>query len=221
MSIEIPAGLTELLQGFTVEVLRHQPPDLLEFALQHFTRLQQENERKGSARPGHEGKAWVDAGAAAGGGTPSKGVNFAEEPMHTDSENGEPEEEEEAAADTVAFNGEHRDPLRAPSPYRLSPLCSNSAAFCTHLCPPSLPSSPARPPPQHPFLSFPFAHLSTPLSCHAFPLRPLLWRWGLKATNSLPVCPLRSRAERPRTAGLGWASARQLSRWLEDGYHCA
>ncbi|XP_036285617.1 cAMP-dependent protein kinase type II-beta regulatory subunit isoform X2 [Pipistrellus kuhlii] len=106
MSIEIPAGLTELLQGFTVEVLRHQPPDLLEFALQHFTRLRRESERKGAARgSGHEGKA---AAAAAGGGTPSKGVNFAEEPMHTDSENGEPEpepeEEDEAAADTVAFN---------------------------------------------------------------------------------------------------------------------
>ncbi|KAM8766042.1 cAMP-dependent protein kinase type II-beta regulatory subunit [Rhynchonycteris naso] len=104
MSIEIPAGLTELLQAFTVEVLRHQPADLLEFALQHFTRLQQENERKGAARSGHEGRIWGDADAAAGGGTPSKGVNFAEEPMHTDSENGEQEEEEEEAADAGAFN---------------------------------------------------------------------------------------------------------------------
>uniref|UniRef100_A0A2K6LIU9 cAMP-dependent protein kinase type II regulatory subunit n=1 Tax=Rhinopithecus bieti TaxID=61621 RepID=A0A2K6LIU9_RHIBE len=103
MSIEIPAGLTELLQGFTVEVLRHQPADLLEFALQHFTRLQQENERKGTARFGHEGRTWGDAGAsaaAAGGGTPSKGVNFAEEPMHSDSEDGE--EEEAAPADAGA-----------------------------------------------------------------------------------------------------------------------
>lgn len=109
MSIEIPAGLTELLQGFTVEVLRHQPADLLEFALQHFTRLQQENEREGAARSGHEGKTWADVGATAGGGTLSKGVNFAEEPMHTDSENGEQEEEEEVA-DTGAFNGEDRPP---------------------------------------------------------------------------------------------------------------
>uniref|UniRef100_A0A8B7WC44 cAMP-dependent protein kinase type II-beta regulatory subunit-like n=1 Tax=Castor canadensis TaxID=51338 RepID=A0A8B7WC44_CASCN len=101
MSIEIPAGLTELLQGFTVEVLRHQPADLLEFALQHFTRLQQENERKGAARFSHEGRTWGDAGAAAGGGTPSKGVNFAEEPMRSDSENGE---EEEEAADAGAFS---------------------------------------------------------------------------------------------------------------------
>lgn len=112
MSIEIPAGLTELLQGFTVEVLRHQPADLLEFALQHFTRLQQENERKGAARFGHEGRTWGDAGAAVGGGTPSKGVNFAEEPMRSDSENGE---EEEEAAEAGAFNGEDRPP-RAPRP---------------------------------------------------------------------------------------------------------
>uniref|UniRef100_A0A9L0RUF7 Protein kinase cAMP-dependent type II regulatory subunit beta n=1 Tax=Equus caballus TaxID=9796 RepID=A0A9L0RUF7_HORSE len=102
MSIEIPAGLTELLQGFTVEVLRHQPADLLEFALQHFTRLQQESERKGAARCGQEARTWGDAGAAAGGGTPSKGVNFAEEPLHAESENGE-EEEEEEAADAGAF----------------------------------------------------------------------------------------------------------------------
>lgn len=118
MSIEIPAGLTELLQGFTVEVLRHQPADLLEFALQHFTRLQQENEREGAARSGHEGKTWADAGA----GTPSKGVNFAEEPMHTDSENGEQEEEEEAA-DTGAFNGEDGPP-RAPPLATAFPLCA-------------------------------------------------------------------------------------------------
>ncbi|XP_010839803.1 PREDICTED: cAMP-dependent protein kinase type II-beta regulatory subunit [Bison bison bison] len=78
------------------------PADLLEFALQHFTRLQEENERKGAARFGHEGRTWGDAGAAGGGGTPSKGVNFAEEPRHSDSENGE--EEEEEAADAGAFN---------------------------------------------------------------------------------------------------------------------
>lgn len=148
MSIEIPAGLTELLQGFTVEVLRHQPPDLLEFALQHFTRLRRESERKGAARgSGHEGKAAAAAAAnaaAAGGGTPSKGVNFAEEPMHTDSENGEPEpepeEEDEAAADTVAFNGEDRGPPIAPSPCRLHPRGPGSAAL-----PPPPTSLPALP----------------------------------------------------------------------------
>nr|XP_044992314.1 cAMP-dependent protein kinase type II-alpha regulatory subunit isoform X1 [Jaculus jaculus] len=39
--IQIPPGLTELLQGYTVEVLRHQPPDLVEFAVEYFTRLRE------------------------------------------------------------------------------------------------------------------------------------------------------------------------------------
>lgn len=37
--MEIPAGLKELLQGYTVEVLRRKPPDLVEFAVQHFTQI--------------------------------------------------------------------------------------------------------------------------------------------------------------------------------------
>ncbi|XP_058413830.1 cAMP-dependent protein kinase type II-alpha regulatory subunit isoform X2 [Diceros bicornis minor] len=39
--IQIPPGLTELLQGYTVEVLRQQPPDLLDFAVDYFTRLRE------------------------------------------------------------------------------------------------------------------------------------------------------------------------------------
>ncbi|KAK2098046.1 cAMP-dependent protein kinase type II-beta regulatory subunit [Saguinus oedipus] len=81
MSIEIPAGLTELLQGFTVE---------------------QENKRKGTARFSHEVRTWGDTGISAGSGTPIKGVNFAEEPMHSDSEYRE--EGEAAPADAGAFN---------------------------------------------------------------------------------------------------------------------
>ncbi|XP_014862179.1 PREDICTED: cAMP-dependent protein kinase type II-alpha regulatory subunit-like [Poecilia mexicana] len=55
-NVEIPAGLKELLQGYTVEVLRHRPPNLVEFAVQHFTRLleNQKNEqqaRKSSSKP--------------------------------------------------------------------------------------------------------------------------------------------------------------------------
>lgn len=45
---DVPAGLKELLQGYTVEVLRHRPPNLAEFAVQHFTRVleNQKNERQ-------------------------------------------------------------------------------------------------------------------------------------------------------------------------------
>lgn len=39
--IQIPRGLTELLQGYTVEVLRQQPPDLVDFAVDYFTRLRE------------------------------------------------------------------------------------------------------------------------------------------------------------------------------------
>ncbi|XP_065264348.1 cAMP-dependent protein kinase type II-alpha regulatory subunit [Emys orbicularis] len=71
MSIEIPPGLTELLQGYTVEVLRHRPPDLLGFAADYFTRLRDARDQE----------------AAAGA---RKGVNFDGEPMQTES-NGEEE----------------------------------------------------------------------------------------------------------------------------------
>ncbi|KAF3829161.1 hypothetical protein GH733_003425 [Mirounga leonina] len=39
--IQIPPGLTELLQGYTVEVLRQKPPDLVDFAVDYFTRLRE------------------------------------------------------------------------------------------------------------------------------------------------------------------------------------
>ncbi|KAK2834415.1 hypothetical protein Q7C36_015116 [Tachysurus vachellii] len=84
MSIEIPEGLTELLQSFTVEVLRNQPRDLLEFALQYFTQLK-ENEARAAAF-GNEQHPAVRAG---------KAVNFIEEAMQIDSENGDDEDDDE------------------------------------------------------------------------------------------------------------------------------
>ncbi|XP_051978989.1 cAMP-dependent protein kinase type II-beta regulatory subunit [Xyrauchen texanus] len=84
MSIEIPEGLTELLQSFTVEVLRNQPGDLLEFALQYFTRLK-ENETRGGAFGNEHNSA----------GRTGKAVNFIEEAMQIDSENGEEDDDDE------------------------------------------------------------------------------------------------------------------------------
>ncbi|XP_077328549.1 cAMP-dependent protein kinase type II-beta regulatory subunit isoform X1 [Lithobates pipiens] len=84
MSIEIPEGLTELLQSFTVEVLRKQPEDLLEFALQYFTQLKEAQSQGATLSHGMD--------------LPfrhSKGVNFADEPMQTDSENGDEEDDDE------------------------------------------------------------------------------------------------------------------------------
>ncbi|XP_051483452.1 cAMP-dependent protein kinase type II-alpha regulatory subunit [Apus apus] len=71
MSIEIPPGLTELLQGYTVEVLRHRPADPLSFAADYFARLRDARDRE-----------------AAGGGR--KLVSFDGEPMQTES-NGDEE----------------------------------------------------------------------------------------------------------------------------------
>lgn len=85
MSIEIPEGLTELLQSFTVEVLRNQPGDLLEFALQYFTQLK-DSEIRGAAIGNDQNSATRPSG---------KAVNFIEEAMQIDSENGEEESDDE------------------------------------------------------------------------------------------------------------------------------
>lgn len=76
MSIEIPVGLTELLQGYTVEVLRQRPSDLVEFAVQYFTRLRETRIQDGATNK-------------SGG----KGVMFDGEPMQTES-NGEDEDDD-------------------------------------------------------------------------------------------------------------------------------
>uniref|UniRef100_A0A673G8Q7 cAMP-dependent protein kinase type II-alpha regulatory subunit n=1 Tax=Sinocyclocheilus rhinocerous TaxID=307959 RepID=A0A673G8Q7_9TELE len=83
MSIEIPVGLTELLQGYTVEVLRQRPPDLVEFAVQYFTRLRDTRSQDGS----------VAASAAKTGG---KGVMFDGEPMQTESNGDEDDEDDDS-----------------------------------------------------------------------------------------------------------------------------
>ncbi|XP_053111335.1 cAMP-dependent protein kinase type II-beta regulatory subunit isoform X1 [Hemicordylus capensis] len=122
MSISIPEGLTELLQGFTVEVLRSQPGDLLEFALQYFGRLKAEAAAVAAGQGAGEGAGGEEPGEdeeEASGRQPrfnavspgrergsrlqlrrapseSRGVNFAEEPMQTDSESGEGDDDDEA-----------------------------------------------------------------------------------------------------------------------------
>uniref|UniRef100_A0A8C9ST22 Protein kinase cAMP-dependent type II regulatory subunit beta n=1 Tax=Scleropages formosus TaxID=113540 RepID=A0A8C9ST22_SCLFO len=62
MSVQVPAGLRELLQAFTVEALRRQPADVLDFALQYFSELR---EGRDGARtpPGAERTATERSGA--------------------------------------------------------------------------------------------------------------------------------------------------------------
>ncbi|XP_054883204.1 endoplasmin [Poeciliopsis prolifica] len=91
MSIEIPEGLTELLQSFTVEVLRNQPRDLLEFALQYFTRLKDSETKEASF--GNDQNSAPRSG---------KAVNFIDEAMQIDSENGEEEEDDDDDEEFIA-----------------------------------------------------------------------------------------------------------------------
>ncbi|KAM8892676.1 cAMP-dependent protein kinase type II-beta regulatory subunit isoform 1-T1 [Spinachia spinachia] len=88
MSIEIPEGLTELLQSFTVEVLRNQPGDLIEFALQYFTQLKERETTQASF--GHDQKPAP---------RPGKAVNFIDEAMQIDSENGGEEDDDDEDED--------------------------------------------------------------------------------------------------------------------------
>lgn len=102
MSIEIPAGLTELLQGYTVEVLRQRPPDLVEFAVQYFTRLRDTRSQDGSG-----------ATAKSGG----KGVMFDGEPMQTES-NGEDDDDEDDSDFERKYLTEQRFHVAFCHPYR-------------------------------------------------------------------------------------------------------
>ncbi|CAH1783692.1 unnamed protein product [Owenia fusiformis] len=79
MNFEIPAGLTDLLQEFTVAVLREKPPDLVQFAADYFTKL---NESSGgvSGVPNMEKKGVSFAG------------NGSDEAMQTDSDDEPPME---------------------------------------------------------------------------------------------------------------------------------
>uniref|UniRef100_A0A3P8UIA0 cAMP-dependent protein kinase type II regulatory subunit n=1 Tax=Cynoglossus semilaevis TaxID=244447 RepID=A0A3P8UIA0_CYNSE len=55
-SSETLAGLQELLHGYTVEVLRCRPTDLVEFAVQHFTRvLEKQRNEQGSTKSAKKG----------------------------------------------------------------------------------------------------------------------------------------------------------------------
>jgi len=75
---EIPAGLTDILQDFTVEVLRAKPSDLIQFACDYFNRI---NEARSSKA------VFEKKGVSFGGGEES-----GDEPMQTDDSDEEPME---------------------------------------------------------------------------------------------------------------------------------
>ncbi|KAM6927838.1 protein kinase, cAMP-dependent, regulatory, type II, alpha, B [Xenentodon cancila] len=87
--VEIPAGLKELLQGYTVEVLRRRPPNLVEFAVQHFTQILENQKNEHQAKKYSTKLAQEEATFE----------TVANEPNRDDEE--EQEEEEEEERDTV------------------------------------------------------------------------------------------------------------------------
>ncbi|XP_029378978.1 cAMP-dependent protein kinase type II-beta regulatory subunit isoform X3 [Echeneis naucrates] len=133
MSIEIPEGLTELLQSFTVEVLRNQPRDLLEFALQYFTQLK-DSETK-------EASFGNDQNSAP---RPGKAVSFIDEAMQIDSENGEEDDDDEefiapvinrfirrASVCAEAFNPDEDEEDKEPREEMSQVLDAMFEKFCT------------------------------------------------------------------------------------------
>ena len=69
MDFQIPAGLTELMQDFTVLVLREKPIDLVDFAADYFTKLKEAKKQYGEKKP-----------------SSSKGVKFLESYSSSDDE---------------------------------------------------------------------------------------------------------------------------------------
>uniref|UniRef100_A0A3B5A7Y7 cAMP-dependent protein kinase type II-alpha regulatory subunit n=1 Tax=Stegastes partitus TaxID=144197 RepID=A0A3B5A7Y7_9TELE len=86
-TVEIPAGLRELLQGYTVEVLRRRPPNLVEFAVQHFTQIleSQRNDQRAKKRSNRPAR---------------KGVTFETKSDNKSNKDDEEEQEEEEEEDT-------------------------------------------------------------------------------------------------------------------------
>uniref|UniRef100_A0A0L8FVD3 RIIa domain-containing protein n=1 Tax=Octopus bimaculoides TaxID=37653 RepID=A0A0L8FVD3_OCTBM len=58
MSFEIPPGLTELLQGFTVSVLRERPANLIQYAADYFTKLNKTSQSSLFSSPGRRKDEW-------------------------------------------------------------------------------------------------------------------------------------------------------------------
>jgi len=84
-SFEIPAGLTELLQDFTVAVLRRKPPDLYQFAVDYFVQAQ---ERRSSDLVNCTSSSQKGASFGGGGGECENNNSHHSSPEYSDEEMG-------------------------------------------------------------------------------------------------------------------------------------
>ena len=85
MDLELPAGFTDLLQEFTIQVLQDKPDDIVEFAANYFMKLKLKEKRSkdGTKRKG-------------------KGVSFQSEEVNGD-ENSDDEDDEEMGIKTLLY----------------------------------------------------------------------------------------------------------------------
>lgn len=60
MSVTVPEGLSELLQEFTVTVLREKPDNLVQFAASYFNRLTLNDPDSSSQQAGPSGGSEAD-----------------------------------------------------------------------------------------------------------------------------------------------------------------
>ncbi|XP_048038001.1 protein kinase, cAMP-dependent, regulatory, type II, alpha, B [Megalobrama amblycephala] len=120
MSVEVPAGLTDLLKGYTLEVLKQRPADLLEFAVQYFTCLR---ERRSSTR-GSSSRSPV-----------TRGVAFDQDSAPTDSSEEQEEEEKVEEEERVEEEEEEEEDeddfpddftFKAPPPSK----CNRRVSVC-------------------------------------------------------------------------------------------
>lgn len=97
MSVPVPAGLQDLLKGFTVEVLKRQPENLLDFAVVYFTELRDRREENPSA--GTESRC----GLRRGEGSDGDGREHIITSDEVEEAEGEAEAEEEDFPDDFMF----------------------------------------------------------------------------------------------------------------------
>lgn len=106
--MDVPAGLTDLLKGYTLEVLKQRPVDLLEFAVQHFTSLRERRSFTIRSRsPVTRGVAFDQDSAPTDEEEEEHGEvkEEEEEEEHREEKEEEEEEEEDDFPDDFTFKG--------------------------------------------------------------------------------------------------------------------
>lgn len=109
MELEIPSGLTDLLQEFTVQVLREKPDDILDFAANYFMKMKLKEKR---SRDGNNKKKSKSKGVSFGRDNDKGGSDMEDDNSSSDEEPMEPPKNRYARRQSVcaeAFNPDSDD----------------------------------------------------------------------------------------------------------------